>query len=84
MRKALQGHEESSIFEEITSEDEKGEATLPSVRRVVREAFLKIIEEINAANEYQLQSTISKFKAEMELIASDKEKKFAADALKLT
>lgn len=52
MRKALQGHEESSIFEEITSEDEKGEATLPSVRRAVREAFLKIIEEINAANEY--------------------------------
>jgi hypothetical protein len=52
MRKALQGHEESSIFEEITSEDEKGEATLPSVKRAVREAFLKIIEEINAANEY--------------------------------
>ena len=84
MRKALQGHEESSIFEEITSEDEKGEATLPSVRRAVREAFLKIIEEINVANEYQLQSTISKFKAEMELIASDKEKKFSAEALKLT
>jgi hypothetical protein len=52
MRKALQGHEESSIFEEITSEDEKGEATLPSVKRAVREAFLKIIEEINVANEY--------------------------------